>query len=104
MFCLSIVPPSAGACPRAALASGRIVLNQILCAAGAPGHRAPDRRPWVTLPPSPRGVLVRQRDEPLLAVKAAPGDDLHRQIFEKNHAVQLLIDPQSGRILEANPA
>jgi diguanylate cyclase (GGDEF)-like protein/PAS domain S-box-containing protein len=34
----------------------------------------------------------------------AAGEDLHRQIFESNRAVQLLIDPRSGRVLEANPA
>ncbi len=32
-----------------------------------------------------------------------PGD-LLRQIFDRNQAVQLLIDPASGRIVEANPA
>ena len=30
--------------------------------------------------------------------------DVFRQMFEKNHAVQLLIDPENGRILDANPA
>jgi diguanylate cyclase (GGDEF)-like protein/PAS domain S-box-containing protein len=35
---------------------------------------------------------------------ATRGQDIHRQIFEKNLAVQLLIDPESGRIVEANPA
>ena len=35
---------------------------------------------------------------------ATRGHDIHRQIFEKNLAVQLLIDPESGRIVEANPA
>ena len=35
---------------------------------------------------------------------AARGQDIHRQIFEKNLAVQLLIDPDTGRIVEANPA
>jgi diguanylate cyclase (GGDEF)-like protein/PAS domain S-box-containing protein len=29
---------------------------------------------------------------------------LHRQIFERNPAVQILVDPDSGRIVEANPA
>jgi diguanylate cyclase (GGDEF)-like protein/PAS domain S-box-containing protein len=39
------------------------------------------------------------------AVKGATrGQDIHRQIFEKNLAVQLLIDPETGRIVEANPA
>ena len=33
-----------------------------------------------------------------------PSSDLLRQIFERNQAAQLLVDPQSGRILEANPA
>ncbi|HUG52991.1 MAG TPA: PAS domain S-box protein [Vicinamibacteria bacterium] len=35
---------------------------------------------------------------------ATRGQDIHRQIFEKNLAVQLLIDPESGLIVEANPA
>jgi PAS domain S-box-containing protein len=35
---------------------------------------------------------------------AARGQDIHRQIFERNLAVQLLIDPETGRIVEANPA
>jgi diguanylate cyclase (GGDEF)-like protein/PAS domain S-box-containing protein len=30
--------------------------------------------------------------------------DVHRQVFEKNKAVQLLIDPATGLIVEANPA
>ena len=30
--------------------------------------------------------------------------DIFRQMFERNRAVQLLIDPESGRILDANPA
>ena len=34
---------------------------------------------------------------------AARGQDIHRQIFERNLAVQLLIDPETGRIVEANP-
>jgi PAS domain S-box-containing protein len=28
----------------------------------------------------------------------------HRQMFEKNRAIQLLLDPENGRIVEANPA
>ena len=32
------------------------------------------------------------------------GDDLYRQIFERNRTVQLLIDPATGRIVDANPA
>jgi len=27
-----------------------------------------------------------------------------RQMFERNRAVQLLLDPETGRILDANPA
>ena len=34
----------------------------------------------------------------------SPIDDLHRQFFEKNRAVQLLIDPETGAIVDANPA
>jgi diguanylate cyclase (GGDEF)-like protein/PAS domain S-box-containing protein len=30
--------------------------------------------------------------------------DLFRQMFERNRAVQLLIDPENGRIVDANPA
>jgi diguanylate cyclase (GGDEF)-like protein/PAS domain S-box-containing protein len=33
-----------------------------------------------------------------------PIDDLHRQFFEKNRAVQLLVDPATGAIVDANPA
>jgi diguanylate cyclase (GGDEF)-like protein/PAS domain S-box-containing protein len=32
------------------------------------------------------------------------GDDVYRQIFERNRTVQLLIDPDNGRIVDANPA
>ncbi len=46
----------------------------------------------VQLPTTPPSV-------PVLAAEA-----LYRQLFEKNRAVQLLIDPTSGRILDANPA
>jgi diguanylate cyclase (GGDEF)-like protein/PAS domain S-box-containing protein len=35
---------------------------------------------------------------------ATAGDDLYRQIFERNRTVQLLIDPATGRIVDANPA
>ena len=35
---------------------------------------------------------------------AAAGDDLYRQIFERNRTVQLLIDAATGRIFDANPA
>ena len=38
------------------------------------------------------------------AGRTTSGKDVHRQIFEKNLAVQLLVDPESGRIVEANPA
>jgi len=34
----------------------------------------------------------------------SPIDDLHRQFFERNRAVQLLIDPATGAIVDANPA
>src|SRR5258708_37648324 len=34
---------------------------------------------------------------------AARGQDIHRQIFEKNLAAQLLIDPDTGRSLDAQP-
>jgi diguanylate cyclase (GGDEF)-like protein/PAS domain S-box-containing protein len=36
--------------------------------------------------------------------QAIHGEELHRQVFERNLAVQLLIDPRNGRIVEANPA
>jgi PAS domain S-box-containing protein len=38
------------------------------------------------------------------ATFTAAGDGLHRQVFESHRAVQLLIDPRSGHVLEANPA
>jgi diguanylate cyclase (GGDEF)-like protein/PAS domain S-box-containing protein len=42
---------------------------------------------------------------PLVPPEGAPaGDDLYRQIFERNRTVQLLIDPATGRIVDANPA
>ena len=34
----------------------------------------------------------------------SPTDDVHRQFFEKNRAVQLLIEPETGAIVDANPA
>ncbi|MEO8285529.1 MAG: PAS domain S-box protein [Chloroflexota bacterium] len=34
----------------------------------------------------------------------ALGNDRYRQLFEKNRAIQLLIDPDSGRIVDANSA
>jgi diguanylate cyclase (GGDEF)-like protein/PAS domain S-box-containing protein len=33
-----------------------------------------------------------------------PSSELHREIFEKSRAIQLLIDPETGRIVAANPA
>jgi diguanylate cyclase (GGDEF)-like protein/PAS domain S-box-containing protein len=36
--------------------------------------------------------------------RASAGDDLYRQIFERNRTVQLLIDPATGRVVDANPA
>ncbi len=33
-----------------------------------------------------------------------PREGLYRQIFEQNGAVQLLVDPRTGQIVEANPA
>src|SRR5207249_3459608 len=48
-----------------------------------------------------RGLTGR----PLVPPKGtAAGDDLYRQIFESNRAVQLLIDPATARIVDANPA
>ena len=37
-------------------------------------------------------------------MSSAASEDLLRQILEANQAVQLLIDPESGRIVDANPA
>jgi hypothetical protein len=34
----------------------------------------------------------------------AGGEGLHRQVFEANRAVQLLVDPHSGQVVEANEA
>src|SRR5207247_2877091 len=48
-----------------------------------------------------RGVSGRQLVPP---EGTTAGDDLYRQIFERNRTVQLLIDPAPGRIVDANPA
>ncbi len=59
------------------------------------------------LPPEPRGADGQPRGGGLPVrdtTAGPPDDDFHRQVFEKNRAVQLLVDPADGRILEANPA
>jgi diguanylate cyclase (GGDEF)-like protein/PAS domain S-box-containing protein len=47
-------------------------------------------------------VVARAGEES--SVQTRFGEDLHRQVFENNLSVQLLIDPEDGRILDANPA
>ncbi|HEX6938276.1 MAG TPA: PAS domain S-box protein [Longimicrobiales bacterium] len=47
-----------------------------------------------------RDISDRKRAERALQESEA----LYRQIFERNQAVKLLIDPASGRIVDANPA
>jgi PAS domain S-box-containing protein len=34
----------------------------------------------------------------------SPTDDIHRQFFEKNRAIQLLVEPETGAIVDANPS
>src|SRR5438445_7518980 len=68
----------------------------------APPSGRPDRRRLVGIPPPEPWAL----SEPVYETVdgATRGQDIHRQIFEKNLAVQLLVDPETGRIVEANPA
>jgi diguanylate cyclase (GGDEF)-like protein/PAS domain S-box-containing protein len=50
-----------------------------------------------------RGLSRRETTGDRPAFTAA-GEGLHRQVFETNRAVQLLVDPHTGRVVEANPA
>src|SRR5713101_172235 len=68
----------------------------------APPSGRPDRRRLVGSPPPEPWALSQTVYETIDG--ATRGQDIHRQIFEKNLAVQLLIEPESGRIVEANPA
>ena len=65
-------------------------------------RNAPGAKSKYTVPPSQ--VLVGDSIVYETVNGAARGQDIHRQIFERNLAVQLLIDPETGRIVEANPA
>ena len=42
----------------------------------------------------------RRRDE----VSLAQSEERHRALFENNHAVMLVVDPATGRVVDANPA
>ena len=46
------------------------------------------------------GRLQRERD----AAALRESDERHRAMFEDNHAVALLVDPDSGALVDANPA
>jgi PAS domain S-box-containing protein len=55
------------------------------------------------------GIVVRRREdlEKLVTVRTAElkeSENRYRSLFANNHAVMLLTDPESGKIIEANPA
>ena len=52
----------------------------------------------------PTGIPPRRRKTRASREVAGMEDALYRQMFEKNRAVQLLIDPVDGAILDANLA
>ena len=41
---------------------------------------------------------------PASLLRSDTPDDRYRQLFEQNVAVQLMVDPSDGRIVDANPA
>jgi len=52
---------------------------------------------------APRPNTETEADFPVASALAA-GEARYRSIFANSHAVMLIIDPQSGRIIDANPA
>jgi len=55
------------------------------------------------------GVFTRRRDELERLVSARTSElreseERHRAMFEKNRSIQMLLDPQDGTIVDANPA
>jgi PAS domain S-box-containing protein len=51
-------------------------------------------------------VLLRRADQNIVVQQAElrESEERHRAMFDKNRSVQLLIDPQDGKIVDANPA
>ena len=47
-------------------------------------------------------LRLRERNESLM--KAAQAEEMYRSLFENNHAIMLLVNPENGRIVNANPA
>ncbi len=69
---------------------------------GAPRGENDTWARWITLR-GESGLSLRETTGDRPAFTAA-GEGLHRQVFEAHGAVQLLIDPRTGQLLEANPA
>jgi len=59
---------------------------------------APKKR--VTVPAPKRGAANRKMDDALLR----DSEELYESLFRNNHAVMLIIDPEDGRIVDANRA
>lgn len=51
-----------------------------------------------------RGVVRDITERKLVEDALRESESRYRQVFEKNRAIQLLIDPLDGRIIDANPA
>ena len=49
-------------------------------------------------------LLLRQQDKAEAVQKQLEAEAQYRSLFENNHATMLLIDPQTGAIVDANPA
>lgn len=49
-------------------------------------------------------LLLRQRSRNEELMKLAEAESRYRSLFQNNHAVLLLINPDTGRIIDANPA
>jgi PAS domain S-box-containing protein len=57
--------------------------------------------------PTPWGILAISEDITTTveyAAKMAASEQRYRQMFERNQAIKLLIDPENGTIIDANPA